>query len=371
VLAVGWAAFMLLLALDGYTAEATVVRSAGSGTCTVTWQDLGGHRQQDDSDCFDPPPGSTIEIIVPWGDFHGSVTTRPVLAVVAAVGATPLLVVGGLLLGSAARRGRNNAAVAELTGASTPTSPDGRDAALRESGTRSALGRSRRRAWAVVGASAVLLLVGLGLGRVQDAADRDLRSRGVTTSGEVVEVHHDHRFAVGSADVRYQVSGRSLTSSVTLGGSADDYEAGDAVQVLYDRDDPQRSTIDGLPYEPMWTAFLQRAALGVVLAGFPLGLWMLWISRRTAQLLSGHVWTPVRVRAWRSDKRCWFATPDGSVWRSSSDGDWPHAGPAPGGPGEAALDSEQLAHDAWWVRDGDVAVFSPDRGGPLVMARLR
>ena len=51
-LAALWAAFMVLLAFDGYTATATVVRSAGTWTCAVTWESPRGTPERDDTDCY-------------------------------------------------------------------------------------------------------------------------------------------------------------------------------------------------------------------------------------------------------------------------------------------------------------------------------
>jgi hypothetical protein len=109
-----WVALMVAMAFDGYTATGTVVRSAGTWTCAVTWQSPSGTPEQDDTDCFGEPPGSSLEVLVPYGDYEGAVTTRPMLALVGVTGALPLAAIGALRFRVVARRHRTNVALIRL-----------------------------------------------------------------------------------------------------------------------------------------------------------------------------------------------------------------------------------------------------------------
>ena len=373
VLAVGWVTLMLVLASDGYTAEATVLRSEGGWTCDVSWSDARGHLQQDESDCFDEPVGATIEVLVPWGDFRGAVTTRPMLAFVGAVGASPLLLLGGLLLRSAARRRHDDAVLLELTGSAytTPPALDAERSALGVPATRAAADGARQRARAAVATSAAALVAAFLIGGVMARADADLHARGVRTVGTVVEVQPDGRYSSGGAEVSFPSAGGQSTRHVDLGGYADDYSAGDQVDVLYDPAQPDRLTIDDVPYEPPWTTWPMVVAVLGTLIGGPLASWLLATRRRTRRLLSAGAWAPVRILVWQRGERCRFATLDGSEWQASVDGGWPGSDLEPDEHGSAPTEAGPGGRDAWWVRDGDRAVFSPDQGGPLVLARLR
>ena len=113
-LAALWVASTVILAFDGYTATATVVRSSDTWTCAVTWQSPSGTPEHDDTDCFGEPPASgeppdsSFEVVVPYGDYEGAVTTRPTLALVGAIGAVPLGAIGVLRLRVVSRCRRTN-----------------------------------------------------------------------------------------------------------------------------------------------------------------------------------------------------------------------------------------------------------------------
>jgi hypothetical protein len=389
-----WAALMVALMFDGYTATATVVRSAGTWTCAVTWQSPSGTPEHDDTDCFDEPPGSSLEILVPYGDYEGAVTTRPMLALVGVTGAVPLAAIGALRLRVVARRRRTNAVLIRLAEGADGTWVV-RDPASSLDRTAVALRQARRRAWAVTGVGGIGLAVAVALGWVMAEADAELRATGITTVGTVVEVHPDSKYSTGGLDVRFPAGGDLATRYVSVGSDADYYVEGQQVDVLYDRAAPDRFTVDDLAYEPPGTGWALAVAIVVAILAGPIGVRLLWVRRTTARLLSAGAWTPVRVRVLVDDRTTCFTTDRGTVWGSSTDGRWRSSGgqlrrlrdwwlsqPEPDGvPGQDvgaaaeidSIDEEELSplEDAWWVREGERAVFSPDKGSPLVLARLR
>jgi hypothetical protein len=90
----------------------------------------------------------------------------------------------------------------------------------------------------------------------------------------------DSRDSSGSARVEFPVAGRLRVERVDLGGYADDYAAGDRVEVVYDLSRRDRLTIDDVPYEPpgtTWPAVI--AFVGAPAAGAS-GAWMLWQAGR-------------------------------------------------------------------------------------------
>jgi hypothetical protein len=365
-----WVAFVLLLAFDGYTAQASVLRSDGGWTCTVTWHDPRGVSQRDDTDCFGESTGSTVEILVPWGDFRGAVTTRPTLAMVGTVGATPLCAVGAVRLRLVSRRRRSNAALLRLAGEATGDSAADREPASGVQRTAVALARDRRRAWAVLAVGATSVVATIGLGTVIDRADRELQEGGVTTVGTVVAVHPDRKFQTGGADVSFSAGRSPGTRYVSLGTYADDYDEGQRVDVLYDPAAPERFTIDDVSYEPPWTTWpMVVSIVGALIVG-PVGVWMVRTGRAARRLLNGGPWTRVRVRVLLEEKTCTFTTLDGTHWLSSFGAHWPT--PEGADPERAEVGpTDPDPADAWWVRDGEQAVFSPDQGAPLVLARMR
>lgn len=393
-----WMALMAVTAFDGYSAAATVVRSGGGWTCTVTWVDPNGARQSDESDCFDEPVGSSLQIQVPWGDFRGAVTTRPMLGFVALAGATPLAAVGALRLRVLARRRRTSSALIRMMADQAAATAAAGGPASSVAGTHTALIRLRRRAWGVLALGTVALVAVSSLFMIMDAADRDLRARGVTTVGTVVTVHPDRKWSPGGADVRFQGSGDVATRYVRLGSDADGYDAGQRVDVLYDPAAPDRFTIDDISYEPPWTTWPSLISLGVAMFGMPTGIWMVRVRRTTARVLATGPWAPVHVRVRVDDKRLFLTTEDGATWRSTTlDREWsqarrsdwrarwlsrpalPDDQRAPAGPGDDAHEVSPPDHSAdplaapelaWWVRDGELAVFSPNPAERLVLARL-
>jgi hypothetical protein len=319
------------------------------------------------------------------------------------VGAVPFLTAGVLRLRVVARRRRANAALHRLARAASRHTVAVRTPASEVERTATALIRSRRWAWAVVAVGLVGVVAAIALGAVMDAADRELRAAGITTVGTVVEVHPDRKWSTGAADVTFTAAGHSATRYVVLGVSADDYVEGQQVDVLYDPDSPDTFTINDESYEPPWVTWPTMLAVVTALLAVPAGAWMIRIRRTTSRILAHDSWEPVRVRVRVEDKRCWFTTDDGTVWRGSVDGRWRApdatrdqlgdrastqlelaAGSAVGrdlassdggGVGGFFIDHDVadavVPQDAWWVRLGDVAVFSPDQGSPLVLARLR
>ena len=370
VAGVCWAAFLAFPAVDASLVTATVVNRIDGWSCEVSWTDQAGQRQQDESDCAGERPGELIEVSVPPGDFRGGVTTPGAMAVVGVGGAVPWLVAGAVRLAVITRRRRRDAALLVLTGQAAPGRAARGGAAAAVPATAAALTRRGRQVRAVLGAG-VLCAVAFGsLLWVMDLADRDLRATGTTVPGAVVEVHRDSRYSYGAADVRFRASGGARVERVALGAEADGYEPDDRVEVVYDPADPTRLTIDDVGYAPPWTHWPAVAAFVGGFVAFLVGPWWWLVQRRTRRVLAEGEWKPVRVRVWSADKRTWFRTPDGSTWKAPVGG-WRRFDPRPGGPGDGLRGPDGDGQDAWWVRSGDVAVFSADQGHPLVLARLR
>ena len=221
----------------------------------------------------------------------------------------------------------------------------------------------------IVGACGVVLIA-----VVEIAADEALREVGVTTVGTVVSVDSDTRLDPGGASVRFTVDDDTRVRLVSLGGYADYYVEGQVVDVVYDPSAPDRFIMDDALYAPGWTEWpLVLALLTAFFAG-PLGVHWVGTCREMRRLLGARVWTPVRVRVLLGDRRHEFTTADGAVWRSTLYADWPPPNREPlersgwGLPDEDPADVP-YAQEAWWVCDGDQAVFSPDQGSPLVLAR--
>jgi hypothetical protein len=393
-LAALWVALMVWMALDGYTATATVVRSADTWTCAVTWQSPSGTPEQDDADCFDEPPGSSLEILVPFGDYEGAVTTRPMLALVGVTGAVPLAAIGALRFRVVARRRRTNVALIRLAEGAGGAMV--RDPASSVDRTAAALRRAGRFAWGVTAVGGIGLATSVALGWVMAEADAALQATGITTVGTVVEVHPDSKYSTGGLEVRFPAGGELATRYASIGSDADYYVEGQQVEVLYDRAAPDRFTVDDIAYEPPGTGWSLAVAIVVALLAGPLGIRLIWVRRTTARILAAGSWTPVRVRVRVEDRNSWFTTDGGTVWRSWTEVRWrasgdtlrrlrdwwlsrpePTGGTAGDDVGPAAdmdwpVEGEPSAmQDASWVREGERAVFSPDKGKPLVLARLR
>ena len=243
------------------------------------------------------------------------------------------------------------------TGTGTGTAlaaPDGSDAALSAPRTAASLRRLTRLAWGVllVGLAAT---AALALSFAADLrADADLRATGVHADGTVLHVDPDSKGSPGGARVSWGGSGADRTEYVVLGSDAGHYESGQQVEVIYDPHDLSRITLDDVP----WTPPGADAAEGLLLLpaglGLLIGSLLVWIRSRTRHLLAGRVWTPVRVEVVRTRGRLFLTGVD--AWQSDVVGRWPR----PDDAGE---------QDAWWVSDGRRAVFSPDQGGPLVLAK--
>jgi hypothetical protein len=83
------------------------------------------------------------------------------------------------------------------------------------------------------------------------------------------------------------------------------------------------------------------------------------------RLLATRSWARVHALVTDLDDRWRFTTDDGSDWRSGRYRLWL--------PEWAQHDRTGVDQDerAWWVSDGTTAVFAPDPGGVLVLARRR
>ena len=333
---------------------------------------------------------------VPNGDYEGAVTTRPVLAVVAVTGAVPLAAIGALRHGVVSRRRRTNVALIRLAEGAEGAVVRERASSLDR--TAAALRRARLPAWGVTAVGGIGLAASVALGWVMAEADAELRATGITTVGTVIQVHPDRKYSDGGLEVRFPAVGDLATRYVSVGIDADYYVEGQQVDVLYDRAAPDRFTVDDLAYEPPGTGWPFAMSIVVALLAGPFGIHLLWVRRTTARMLAEGAWTPVRVRVLVEDRTTCFTTDGGTVWRSWTDGRWGSSGdqlrrlrdwwlsrpdPAGGVPGQDGGPAADLdvpveeegepapVEDAWWVREGERAVFSPDKGTPLVLARLR
>jgi hypothetical protein len=224
--------------------------------------------------------------------------------------------------------------------------------------TRGALARARRRVLIVV-ALGVLGLVGFAVpvGVISDA-NEELRVHGARTAGTVAVLYHG-RYD-GHADIRFSVDGRDRLGSVDLGSDADYFSEGQRVTVYFDASDPSRMTIDDEDNQPGWSVLPMSIALAVAVMSVVLAPLMEWRRRRTRAVLRSGPWEPVHVSVLQDHKRLLFATPDMAAWRSGASARWP------------VLDDPSTVpadRPAWWVPAGNRAVFSPDRGRPLVLTR--
>jgi hypothetical protein len=225
--------------------------------------------------------------------------------------------------------------------------------------TASAFRRATRRARALIALSAVgwsavvLILV------VESDADTELRDSGITTVGTVVSVDYDSPPVPGGASVRFTAAGETRSRYVWLGSDADDYVEGQEAFVVHDPTHPDRFTLDDSTYAPAWIHWLVGPVLVAATAGTFLGFSLLTARARMRRLLASRVWAPVGVRVSYDDRRLLLTTADATVWCSVGKADWPEP-----------VDDSTFS-DAWCASDGNRAVFSPDLGSPLVLARLR
>lgn len=193
-----------------------------------------------------------------------------------------------------------------------------------------------------------------------DAVRRD----GVRTTGTVAQLYPEMRGAPGLAVFRYVAGDVPEQGQLEVGSSVDDYAVGQVVTLYYDPAHPRRIAVDGVDDG-------LTGPIGIVLALLVAGLLLLvegvrsLVRRRSVRrLLMSGPWVSVRVQVVDLGGDSEFTLPGGEVWRAG--GDWPAYDtarwPVPGH-GEVAVGQE-----AWWVRDGDRAVFSPDQGRPLRLA---
>jgi len=306
------------------------------------------------------------------GSDEGVTTVAFFLVTGPAVGAA-LAVVGGLRLLVIGRRRRAYRAALEATRPAGFSRADG--AALGVERTAAALRRAARNGWAVVVLGVVCLIVFAALLSVGIRADSALRAEGGRSGGTVLDVTPDSKYSSGSARVEFAVAGQPRVEDVDLGGYADDYASGDTVEVFYAPSDTRRLTIDDVPYEPPWTTWPAIAAfVGAPAAGGG-GAWMLWQTRRCRRLLGAGPWQAVHVRVLSDDgSRLRFVVGSHEVWRARSAARWPTLNRRPRTLAGWGLPDEDPAEGpwgqlAWWVTDGRTAVFSPDQGAPLVLAR--
>lgn len=246
-----------------------------------------------------------------------------------------------------------------------PASPaaavDGHDSALTGSGTTASLRRLTVLAWGVL-AVGLAGVAGIGAGLVAaDRADADLRATGVTVSGTIVHVDADDKYSPGGAEVTYRDETGAHTVYVRLDEYADEFTAGQDVEVVHDPADADRITIDHVPWTPRAADAVQGLSIVPAVVGVFGGPLLLQVRSRTRRLLVSRVWAPVRITVHRGRGRTFF-TEDMTEWQSHLAGRWPRR------PDDAQRPEE---HDAWWVTDGRRAVFSPGQAGPLVLTYLK
>ncbi|SDN48393.1 DUF3592 domain-containing protein [Geodermatophilus sp. DSM 45219] len=364
--------FLASLYVTGYTATVTVTGGDGAGFCDVVWEDPSGRVLSGESDCYDEPAGSRFQVRVSgWPDAGEPTLTETYVGLGLVLGLPPIAAGAARLWYLARRR-----TLVPMPHLATPSALEGgHGAALSVERTTADLARATRRAGAVAALGAAGACAVVALAAVEIAADEDLRAVGVTTVGTVLRVDHDDDWSSGGASVRFTADGVTRARYVSLGGYADDYVEGQVVDVVYDRSDPDRFIVDDALYAPAWTGWALAPALLTAFAAGPLGVWRLSVHRQVRRVLDGRVWTPVRVRVLPDgEDRYSFTTADGVVWRSVRYGDWPEPNREPlerSGWGLPDEDPADVPYDqeACWVCDGEHAVFSPDQGPPLVLAR--
>ncbi|MFD2091748.1 hypothetical protein [Blastococcus deserti] len=351
-----WMLFVGCLFLTGYWTTVTVTGGSVEGFCDVVWEDPAGQRHDGESDCYNEPPGSRFEVRVSgWPDAGEPTLTETYVGMGLVFGLPPFALGGGWLLHLARRR--HEEPTPDLM--TPPAARNGYGPALSTARTAAALRRATRRArrflaLGVAGWSAAVLIM-----VVQSDSDTSLRDTATTTVGTLASVDYDAPPIPGGASVRFTADGETRTHYVWLGADADDYVAGQEVFVVYDPDHLDRFTIDDSQYAPAWTHWLLGPVLVVAVAGAFLGVSLMAARARMRRVLATRVWAPVRVRVSYDEDRVVLTTADAAVWCSVGKADWPEP------PDDAT------ASDAWCASDGARAVFSPDLGSPLVLARLR
>lgn len=111
-------------------------------------------------------------------------------------------------------------------------------------GVRSALRRSTWRAIGLIVLGGALLWAFGSMAVDVETGASDLQRTGRRVPGTVAAVDPGLR-TPGSIQVRYSDGGAELVMSVTLDSDSRDYDTGDRVMVIIDRDDPTRTTIVG------------------------------------------------------------------------------------------------------------------------------
>jgi Protein of unknown function (DUF3592) len=260
-----WMLFVGCIFVTGYWATVTVTGGAGDGFCDVVWEDPAGGLRDGESDCYDEPAGSRFEVRVSgWPDAGEPTLVGTYVGMGLVFGLPPFLLGGGRLLQLARRRRQ------ELHDG-TATARHAHAEEVADERTVQALEQERRWAWLVTGVGALGVGLVLTVMVVEIRADDDLRAVGVTTVGTVLEVEPDTGRHPGSASVRFTAEEVTRAREVTLGGYADDYVAGDEVDVVYDPAAPDRFIIDDAMYGPAWTGWLLIPSL-LLAAAAPFGV---------------------------------------------------------------------------------------------------
>ncbi len=372
ILGTVWMLAAVCMFVTGYTTTVTVIGGDGEGFCDVVWEAPSGGRLSGEADCYDEPAGSRFDVrVTGWPDAGEPTLVETYLGVGLLFGLPPFALGAGRLVQLHLRRravARTASAVRpRRPGAAAPEPPGA--PALAGDRTATAVGGARRRAWALLALGAVSACGLVAVGTVLDRMDAEFMAAGVRTTGTVVQVDENFRGNSGSASVRFTVDGASRTHDVDLRGSVHDYSEGQDVVVIHDPVTPSRFTIDDLGYEPAWGSLILFPLLAGTLLAIPIGGWLVVANRRARRMLRDRPWSRVGVRAFRGERRCWFVTSDGSIWRSQADDDgtWVSAG------GAYWYDWRPPDSDesAWWVTEGRNAVFSPDEGATLVRAHRR
>lgn len=174
----------------------------------------------------------------------------------------------------------------------------GPPAALDAPGVRAALDRYRRNALLILIGGAVLLIAFLvAVVRVERAA-AELERTGYRVPGEVVDVDPGMR-TPGSIDVSYAYRDVRRTVVIHLDSESPDYEVGDAVEVLIDRDDLDHVSVSGETNQSPWTVWPMIGALIGGLVAAIAGGRSLGRVVRQRRLLAAEPWwrTPARYCA--------------------------------------------------------------------------
>jgi hypothetical protein len=260
-----------------------------------------------------------------------------------------------------------SAVALELPAAVESVRPQSEIPALADAGTAAAARKGLRHAVAVLAVGVLSCCCLWVVNEVLDRIDANFMAASARSSGTILSLEPDSRWHSGQASVRFTVEGREVTHDVVLGGLVDDYVEGQHVTVFYDPAAPERATIDDVGYEPGWAGWVMTPLLAGAFVITPYGVWLVVATRQMRRLLRDQPWGVAGVRVFQGDRRGWFITADGGIWRSRVDGDaaWRSGG---GGfyPWEVE-DSER----AWRVWGQKTAVFSPDEGRTLVRARRR